>query len=146
MDDAPTIHALEVSEDAEDYRFMYVGAFFGVRIEPAGPATTEPPNLRTLAGSWQTWRLEVDPIASGLAGVRLLRSVGADGGEHPNGNLSAAAAGPGEYRQMMVTSDGLLYFIPSGYSVASRFYSTAAWSDQLAVWEAELRSSGSTVA
>lgn len=138
-----TIRASEVPEDVETYRFMYVGATFGVLIDPAAePATTtDPPNLHVLEGSWKTWRVEVDPDVPGLAGVRLLRSVSAGGGEHPRGNQPS---GPNGNNMMMLSSDGYMYLIPTGWGLASRFYSPEEWSFLLAAWEASLPSRAGT--
>lgn len=134
-----TIRASEVPESAETYRFMYVGATFAVMIVPEGdPATTtDPPNLHVLEGSWKTWRVEVDPDVSGLAGVRLMRSVSASGGEHPLGNQPS---GPNGYTMVMITSDGYLYTIPTGWGLASRFYSPDEWAFLIAGWEEEVHS------
>jgi hypothetical protein len=140
MGNPPTIRASEVPESVETYRFMYVGGIFAVMVIPDESATTTaPPNLHVLEGSWKTWRVEVDPDVSGLAGVRVLRSVGADGGEHPLGNQPS---GPSAYSQLMITSDGFFYEIPTGWGLAARFYSPDEWAFLIAGWEEEVHAEG----
>lgn len=123
---------------SETYTFEYIGAKFAVDVDEANadPTTTEGPNLRTISGTWQTWRLDVERSAEGrITGVRLLRSVGPDGGEHPAGNLSPAASGPNGYGMVMISSDGYLYTIPTGYGVVGHLFSSEWWAAQVAEWE-----------
>ncbi|MCC4247485.1 hypothetical protein [Microbacterium testaceum] len=143
------------------YRFEYGGAPFSVNIEPPSPTdttTTDPPNVRVVEGPWKTWHLSVpDGSVPGLAGIRLVRSVAADGGEHPAGNLTSAESA-GSPTMMMVAAPapgggaeipgvgfvngGEVYRISGGWGIVSRFYTDEEWTQLTATWEAWLRSQG----
>lgn len=119
---------------AENYHFEYGGADFNIMTETGdAPTTTQPPNLRVIEGTWQTWRLEVDPDVPGLEGLQLLKSVSSTGVEHPNGNLTTAESA-GDGHLLMISELGYLYKIPVGYGVVSRISTTEEWQQQLAMW------------
>ncbi len=144
----------------ELYRFEFGGAPFSGTMDDdvSGYATTtDPPNVRTIEGTWKTWHLSVpDGKVPGLAGVRLVRSVGADGGPHPRGNLSPEESGS-HGSMMMLTAPtgnpvhvpgvgdidgGQAYGVPGGWGIVSRFYTDEEWDQITATWDAWVRSQG----
>lgn len=125
----------------ERYVFEYIGATFRVDVNLDGPTTTEPPNLRTIEGSWKTWRLVVERTEEGrITALQLVRSVGEGGVEHPAGNLSSEASGPNGNHMMMIASNGYIYKIATGWGVVGHLYTSAEWAVQIAAWEASLPS------
>jgi len=119
---------------AELYEFEYHGARFSLNADPSIATTTEGPNVRVLQGSWMTWRLIIDPNTPGIEGLRLLSCVSDTGGEHPLGNLTPEQSATNGH-QLMISSDGYLYGIPTGYGAVGRLYTSQEWQDQLAAWE-----------
>lgn len=149
---------------SELYRFEFGGAEFAVDLQNADEAgtTTTPPNVRVMEGSWPTWHLSVpDGKVPGLAGIRLRRSVGADGGPHPNGNQTPEQSGPHGYMMMAAAptgnsvtvpgpggdieiDGGETYRVASGWGVVSRFYTDEEWSRIVANWEGWVRAQGAS--
>ena len=145
----------------ELYRFEFGGAPFAVSMDAdvAGyGTTTEPPNVRTIEGTWRTWHLSVpDGKVPGIAGVRLVRSVGADGRPHPHGNLSEDESGSRGFMLMMAAptgnsihvpgfgdvDGGQTYGVPGGWGIVYRFYTEEEWAQITATWDAWVRSQGS---
>ncbi|MEV7875566.1 hypothetical protein [Microbacterium sp. NPDC089188] len=143
---------------SELYRFEFGGAPFSTQMDEdvsSYSTTTDPPNVRTVEGKWKTWHLSIpDPKVGGLAGVRLVRSVGSDGGPHPRGNLTAEeseahgsmlmVAGPtGNPVHVPGIGDvdgGETYGVPGGWGIISRFYTDEEWDEIRATWEAWVRS------
>lgn len=146
---------------SELYRFEFGGAEFAFDLQNAEEAgtTTAPPNMRVIEGSWPTWHLSVpDGKVPGLAGIRLQRSVGADGGPHPSGNQTAEESGPHGYMMMVAAptgnpvhipgvgdlDGGETYRVPSGWGLVSRFYTDVEWAAILSSWESWVRSQGAS--
>ncbi len=90
------------------YRFEYRGAPMVADIDLADmPTTTAAPNLRVIAGSWSTWRLEITRPEGLPAEARQFRCVDPSDPSkpHPRGNLTAAESAS-DIDVLMVREDG----------------------------------------
>lgn len=125
---------------AETYEFEWFGAQFRVTLDSATVATTtQSPNVRTISGTWKTWRMFIDDTVPGIAGVRILKSIGGSSSTpHANGNLTptqSASVG----HMIMSTPNGQLYKVPTGYGVVGgRIMTAAEWNTVRTQWEQEV--------
>lgn len=94
----------------ERYQFEYRGASFTADVDvDLVPTTTDAPNIRVVAGSWPTWRVEFYRPEGAPPEARQYRCVAESvpSSPHPHGNLTAAESAS-DADVLMIRDDGYL--------------------------------------